>query len=130
MTYLGCYGIGLGRLMAAVVEASHDDQGIIWPSSIAPFQAHLILLDKKPEVQQMADKIYQACQQENLEVLYDDRDKSAGAKFADADLIGLPWRVVVSAKTQLKGQLEIKQRNQGKIDLIKPNQLIARIKKN
>ncbi len=104
--YMGCYGIGLARTMAAIVEVSHDENGIVWPESVAPFQVHLVGLDLEK-----AQKVYKLLQAQGIEVLYDDReDVSAGAKFADADLIGIPIRVIVSKKTEDK--LEVKKRSE------------------
>ena len=101
----GAYGIGISRLMATVIEVSHDDNGIIWPESIAPYHVHLIQLDKDP----MAEELYNELTSKGIEVLFDDReDKSAGEKFADADLIGCPTRFVVSTRTQ--GKVEVKNR--------------------
>lgn len=122
---MGCYGIGLGRLMGTVVEVNHDDRGIIWPKTIAPFAIHLIeLRSENKKVKATAAKIYQDLQKENIEVLYDDRkDKSAGEKFADADLIGIPLRVVVSDKTIAQNCVEIKERNKNTAKLIKIKQL-------
>lgn len=109
--YMGCYGIGLARSLAAVVENYHDEKGITWPESIAPFKVHLIGLDLETEcVKGKAESVYKLLQTEGLEVLYDDREISAGAKFADADLIGIPYRVVISKKTG--EQLEVKKRNE------------------
>lgn len=99
---MGCYGIGLGRLMGTVVEVHHDDAGIVWPESIAPFKTHLIALEGG---EAEADKLYDAST-----MLYDNRDKSAGEKFADADLIGLPLRVVISKRSLEKGGAEVKKR--------------------
>jgi len=121
---MGCYGIGLSRLMGAVVEANHDEKGIIWPKSIAPFLAHLLQIENKPKVRKAAEKIYKDLKKENIEVLYDDRqNKFAGEKFAEADLIGIPYRVVVSENTLAKGSAEVKKRNQNKVQLVKTGQL-------
>ncbi len=101
----GCYGLGISRVMGAVVEIFHDEKGIIWPESVAPYQVHIVGLDGEGE------KVYKQLQAEGVEVLFDDRvDVSAGAKFADADLIGIPYRVVISKKTGDK--LEVKRRDQ------------------
>ncbi len=99
--YMGCYGIGIDRTLATIVEMYHDDRGIMWPFSIAPFQIHLVGLDLKNEsVMKKAQHIYEALQQQGIEVLFDDRiDTTAGEKFADADLIGIPVRMVVSQRT-------------------------------
>lgn len=109
--YMGCYGIGIGRTLAAIVEIHHDDRGIIWPDAIAPYQVHLIGLNlANDKIKQKAESLYKQLTDHNIEVLYDDRDSSAGEKFADADLIGIPWRLVISEKTG--DQIEIKRRNQ------------------
>lgn len=112
---MGCYGIGPTRLIGTIVEIFHDEKGIIWPESVAPFKVHLIDIKQKEQ----ADKIYRQLQDAGIEVLYDDRDVSAGIKFADADLIGLPYRAIVSEKTIEKGGVEIKKRNSGEVELIK-----------
>src|SRR4029077_6619893 len=97
---MGCYGIGLGRLMGAIVEASHDDKGIIWPKSVAPFFVHVIGVENNPKVKKAAQKIYQQLQKENITVLYDDREnKNAGEKFAESDLLGIPYRIIISERT-------------------------------
>jgi len=121
---MGCYGIGLGRAMGAVVEASHDDKGIIWPKSISPFSVHLIQLGEDKKVKATAEKIYQDLQGKGFEVLYDDReDKSAGEKFADADLIGITYRVVLSEKTLAKNSVELKERARSAVKLVKSKDL-------
>lgn len=108
----GCYGLGISRVMGAIVEVLHDDKGIIWPESVAPYQVHLVGLDlEEKKVLDGAEKTYKLLQAEGVEVLFDDRiGVSAGAKFADADLIGIPYRIVVSKKTGDK--LEIKKRSE------------------
>ncbi|TSC80919.1 MAG: prolyl-tRNA synthetase [Parcubacteria group bacterium Gr01-1014_29] len=113
---MGSYGIGLGRLMGAVVEVFADNRGIIWPASIAPYDAHVVVLDGKEEE---TAHIIQELERAGIEVLYDDReDKSAGEKFADADLIGIPWRIVVSKRTVEQNQVEVKERSGGKMQLL------------
>ncbi|HNZ84077.1 MAG TPA: His/Gly/Thr/Pro-type tRNA ligase C-terminal domain-containing protein [Candidatus Pacearchaeota archaeon] len=108
---MGCYGIGIGRLVGAITEMHHDKLGIIWPENVAPFDIHLISLGKEEEkVSKISDELYEILQRNGFEVLYDDREKSAGEKFADADLIGTPLRVVVSAKTLESDSVEIKNR--------------------
>lgn len=107
--YMGCYGLGIGRTIAAMVEIHHDDKGMIWPEKIAPFKVSLISLNKNGE----AENIYRKLLDANIEVLYDDREGvSAGEKFADADLIGLPWRVIVSDKSLAGGGCEISRRGE------------------
>ncbi len=106
----GCYGIGISRIMGTIVEVSHDEKGIIWPESVAPFKVHLVGLDlDDDQVIKKAEGVYKRLQSEGVEVLFDDReDVSAGEKFADADLIGIPYRIVISKKTGDK--LEVKKR--------------------
>jgi prolyl-tRNA synthetase len=120
---MGCYGIGLSRLMGTIVEVYNDKQGIIWPESIAPFIIHLISLDKNKE----AEKIYKLLRKKNIEVLYDDRGVSAGEKFADADLIGIPWRLVISEKTLASRKVELKNRSEKKTQLLTLEQIIKNI---
>lgn len=117
LVVMGSYGIGVGRVMGTVVEVHHDDRGIIWPEAIAPFRVHLICLDET--VCEQADKIYFDIVSRNIEVLYDDRgDKTAGEKFADADLIGIPTRLVVSKKTVEQNSIEIKKRSEKESKLV------------
>lgn len=116
---MGCYGIGLGRLIGAIVEVSHDEKGIIWPKEVAPFQIHLIKIENNKKLEKTAEKIYKDLQQNNIEVLYDDRDKSPGEEFAEADLIGIPIRIVVSKKTLKKNCVEFKKRTEKQVELIK-----------
>ncbi|MFA6424388.1 MAG: aminoacyl--tRNA ligase-related protein [Candidatus Magasanikbacteria bacterium] len=115
---MGCYGMGPSRIMGTLVEVFHDDKGIIWPESIAPFKYHLIVLGKEEETFEMAQKIYNKMTANGSEVLFDDRrDVTAGTKFADADLIGLPVRMIVSKKTIEKQSVEVKKRNSDKSEL-------------
>jgi prolyl-tRNA synthetase len=108
---MGCYGIGPGRLMGAIVEALADEKGLVWPKAVAPFSVHLIsVVGKSPEVVEEANRIYEMLTDEGIEVLYDDRDARAGEKFADSDLIGVPVRLIVSEKTIAQGGVEIVQR--------------------
>jgi prolyl-tRNA synthetase len=127
---MGCYGIGTSRLMGSVVEIHHDEKGIVWPLSVAPFEVHLLALglgkkETGKKIKKTAEKIYQELKKRGIEVLYDDREeKSAGEKFADADLIGIPWRLVVSEKTLAGNSLEIKERGKEKKRLMKMKQAI------
>jgi len=126
---MGCYGIGISRLMGAVVEVYHDDKGIIWPKNISPYLLHLIRIEKDKEIINKTDKIYNDLQKEKIEVLYDDReDKTAGEKFSDADLIGIPYRVLLTKKTLEKECVEIKKRNEKKSKLIKIKDVIKFVK--
>lgn len=109
---MGCYGIGVGRLAASVCEASHDDYGPIWPMSIAPWQVHLCCVrSDQQEVRAVADELYEALQNSGVEVIYDDRNVSAGVMFSDADLLGIPVRVVVSPRNLKEGCCEINARD-------------------
>lgn len=123
---MGCYGIGTTRLMGAVVEVSHDEKGIVWPESLAPFQMHLIGLDTKDEsVISKTREVYTMLKEKNIAVLYDDReDISAGQKFADADLIGIPIRLVVSKKTGEK--VEYKKRGENNITLMSVEDILSK----
>jgi prolyl-tRNA synthetase len=110
--FMGSYGIGPGRVMGTIVETLSDDRGIIWPESVAPFTIHLIQLGKTDNTLENADRIYHDLQQRGFEVLFDDRNVSTGEKLADADLIGIPFRVIISDKSIEKGGFEVKKRNE------------------
>ena len=126
---MGCYGIGISRLMGTVVEALADDKGIIWPESIAPFQVHLLVLGDKKEVLEEANKVYENLLKSNIEVLFDDReDMSAGEKFADSDLLGIPYRVLVSERSIKEGGVELKKRNEEKGKIISVDDLLKLLK--
>src|SRR5690606_25793490 len=114
---MGSYGIGSGRLMACVIEHHHDEHGIQWPITIAPYQVIIVGLGnaKSPEVIAAADQIYDDLQAAGVEVLYDDRDERAGVKFNDADLIGIPLRLTVGGKGLKAGALELKLRRSGEV---------------
>ena len=109
---MGCYGIGAGRLMASVIETNNDDNGIVWPITIAPYQVYLVSLATKrtPEVTETAERIYAQLQEVGIEILYDDRDERAGVKFNDADLLGVPIRLTVGARGVKSGIVELKLR--------------------
>lgn len=121
---MGSYGIGPSRLVGTVAEVHHDDRGILWPEAIAPFKVHLLRINSKnttaaAKVKKAAEKLYNGLLAKGIEVLYDDReDKSAGEKFADSDLIGIPWRVVVSEKTLEKKGIEVKKRSEKEANVI------------
>ncbi|MBO5253246.1 MAG: proline--tRNA ligase, partial [Clostridia bacterium] len=109
---MGCYGIGVGRLAASVCEAHHDDYGPIWPMAIAPWQVHLCAVRADdPQVREFADKLYENLMKRGVEVIYDDRSVSAGVMFNDADLLGVPVRVVVSPRNMKQGVVEIAARD-------------------
>ena len=117
---MGSYGIGVGRLMAAIVEQHHDEYGIIWPESVAPFEVHLVSLAKRndDEVGQQAEALYQEMQAARIEILFDDRKESPGVKFADADLIGTPWRATISSRSLQSGGVEVKRRSEAKAEIV------------
>ena len=115
LVVMGSYGIGLGRLMGTIVESLSDGKGIIWPESVAPFKVHLLSLGDDDKTNSEGDKLYENLSEKGIEVLYDDRrDVSAGEKFADSDLIGIPYRVVVSKRSLNDGGFEIKKRTEEK----------------
>ncbi len=118
--YLGSYGIGVTRLMGVLVEKFSDGKGLIWPISVAPFHIHLLLLskNKESEAHVQAEKIYEALRYSGVDVLFDDREVPAGEKFADADLMGMPLRVVISDKSLLSGGVEIKERGSEKSEIV------------
>lgn len=116
---MGSYGIGPGRVMGTIVETLSDEKGIVWPKSVAPFQVHLIAIaNENSKALEEAEKIYSALEKAGVEVLYDDRAIRAGEKFADADLIGIPLRMVVSDKTLETGSVEVKRRESDKTELL------------
>lgn len=126
--YMGCYGIGVSRTLGAIAEVHHDQRGLIWPTTVAPYAVHLLALQDNKEVQQVGLKAYKVLQKVGIEVLYDDRAGiSPGEKFADADLIGIPIRVVVSDKTLAKESLEVKKRGEEKVELVKINEVVAKL---
>ena len=123
LVFMGSYGIGITRIMGTVVELNHDEKGIIWPENVAPFKVHLLSLGEDKE----AEKIYDELIKKGVEVLYDDREVSAGEKFADSDLIGIPYRVVVSKKSLAAGGVEVKKRNSEKSEIVKIEEFIKNI---
>ena len=126
---MGCYGIGVGRLAASICEARHDDYGPIWPISIAPWQVQLCALrSDDSEVRAFADKLYEDLQDAGIEVLYDDRQVSAGVMFSDADLTGIPLRVVVSPKGLKNGTVEISKRDKSYMDKVEKDSALACVK--
>ncbi len=125
---MGSYGIGLGRLLAAIVEQSHDDKGIIWPLSAAPYQVYLCPLSlDKPGVAPTAEQLYQELQKKGIEVLFDDRDDSPGVKFNDADLLGIPLRLTVSPRTLRNQSVEAKWRTEKETRLLPLDNLATQI---
>jgi prolyl-tRNA synthetase len=125
--YMGCYGIGVGRTLATIVEKHHDKHGIIWPEQVAPYQVHLIGLDLQDEVvKTKVEKLYHVLLEAGIEVLYDDREEArAGEKFATADLIGNPIRLVISKRTEDK--VEWKRRSEQESEVIEVNEVLRRV---
>ncbi|NTV55551.1 MAG: prolyl-tRNA synthetase, partial [Candidatus Moranbacteria bacterium] len=111
---LGSYGIGITRLMGIVIEKFADEKGLVWPESVAPFKAHLISLGADERVEQ----VYTALTEAGIEVLYDDRDARAGEKFADSDLLGIPYRVVIGKRSAESGEAEVKRRTGEETEMV------------
>lgn len=127
---MGCYGIGLQRLMGTIVEVRSDEKGIVWPEEVAPFKVHLISIGQDADVITASEKLYEKLVMSGEEVLWDDRQETTvGAKFSESDLIGIPWRAVVSPKTIRQGKIEIKRRNEPSISLATEVELINSLKK-
>ena len=122
---MGCYGIGVGRLMASVVENSHDDFGPIWPKAIAPFQVEIVNITKDNEI---ADKLEKELTDAGFEVLVDDRDERAGVKFKDADLWGIPLRIALGKKGLANGEVEWKPRAEKEMTMVKLEDVVAKVK--
>ena len=125
---MGSYGIGPGRLMGAIVEVLSDEKGIVWPAEVAPFAVHLVsITGGNGDVTVEAYRLYELLKENNIEVLYDDRDIRAGEKFADSDLIGIPKRLVVSEKTMSEGGIEVVSREDGSTEFVSDSQLIEHL---
>jgi prolyl-tRNA synthetase len=119
--HMGSYGIGPSRLVAAIIEASHDDAGIVWPEAIAPFKVALLNLKQgDAATNATCEELYRGLSAKGIDVLYDDTDKGAGAKFATADLIGLPWQVMVGPRGLAEGKVEVKNRKTGSKEMMSP----------
>ena len=125
---MGCYGMGISRLVAAAVEQCHDEQGIVWPESIAPAMVHIIAINygRSDAVRSAAHELYDQCIEAGIDVFLDDRDERPGVKFADADLLGLPHRIVVGERNLSAGRLEYGYRR-GPLELITPTQVLERL---
>jgi prolyl-tRNA synthetase len=128
---MGCYGIGVSRVVAAIVEEHHDEHGLVWPAAVAPFDVHLLVLpgkgDAAAEVLAAAGRLYDDLRAAGLDVLFDDRDASPGVKFADADLVGVPVQLVVGAKGLAKGIVERKDRATGTRDDLPVAEVVGRL---
>jgi prolyl-tRNA synthetase len=126
--HMGSYGIGPSRLVAAIIEASHDDAGIIWPDSVAPFDVALINMKVgDADCDRVCEAQYRLLTEAGKDVLYDDTDQRAGAKFATADLIGLPWQVIVGPRGVASGEVELKNRRTGQRENVTIASLIDRL---
>ena len=126
---MGCYGIGISRLMGAVAEILHDERGLIWPSRIAPAQVHLLTLGEDGRVRATGDKLYKELLGVGIEAIYDDRDTSPGSKFTDADLIGVPLRMTVSPKTLEQDSVELKPRSAEGVEIVRLSEAVSRLSK-
>ncbi|KKQ52420.1 MAG: Proline-tRNA ligase [Parcubacteria group bacterium GW2011_GWD2_38_11] len=122
---MGCYGIGVSRLMGVIAELFADDKGLVWPENIAPFSVHLLNLGEDGE----AEKIYAQLLKNGIEVLFDDREAQAGQKFADSDLIGIPYRAVISKKSLAAGGIEVKKRNESESKIMTVEEFLQLLKK-
>ena len=119
--HMGSYGIGPSRLVAAIIEASHDDAGIVWPAAVAPFEVAILNLKQgAADTDAACEQLYRALNAKGVEVLYDDRDERAGGKFATADLIGIPWQVQIGPRGLAEGKVEVKKRADGSKELMSP----------
>jgi prolyl-tRNA synthetase len=126
---MGCYGLGVGRTVAAAIEQHHDDDGIIWPVPLAPFGCVVVSLQRDAPVIEAADRLYDALAAAGVEVFYDDRDERPGVKFKDADLIGFPLRVVVGGKALAKGVVEVSTRREKSKHEVPPDRVVDVVKK-
>jgi prolyl-tRNA synthetase len=127
---MGSYGIGLGRLLACIAEEHHDEVGLAWPVSVAPYQVHLVLLAGKEvqtEEKDLAERLYGELTAAGIEVLYDDREASPGVKFNDADLIGLPLRLTVSRRALQANGVEFKRRNQSERHVVELENILTEV---
>ena len=124
----GSYGVGVSRLVGAIIEACHDDAGIKWPEAVAPFKAVILNLKQGRKIRMRRAKgSIASFQPKGVEVLYDDTDQRAGAKFAAADLIGIPWQILVGPKGLAEGKLEVKRRSDGSRQNLGPADVVARL---
>jgi prolyl-tRNA synthetase len=127
---MGCYGIGVGRTVAAAIEQSHDDNGIIFPDPIAPFSVIIVPVNTNDTVQMdIAEKLYAGLFERGIDVLLDDRDERPGIKFKDADLIGIPLRVTVGKNAVEKRQLDIKERKGGDAQQVAVDEAVAAVER-
>ena len=126
---MGCYGIGVSRIVAAAIEQNYDEKGIIWPNSISPYQASLVEVNPKKNqgITEACQALYNSLKEEGCEVLWDDRDQRAGVKFSDMELIGIPLMIIIGEKSYKENKVELKRRGQDKVELISPNEVALKI---
>ena len=125
---MGCYGLGPSRVMGTIVEIFNDEKGIIWPEAVAPYKVHVVVLGAESEVMNEAEKLLKSLEEKHIEVLFDDRAKATtGEKLGDADLIGIPYRVVVSKKTLAQNGVELKLRNESDAQIISQEELLRKL---
>jgi prolyl-tRNA synthetase len=124
----GSYGVGVSRLVGAIIEACHDDAGIKWPEAVAPFKAAILNLKQgASDTDAACEQLYRELTAKGVDVLYDDTDQRAGAKFAAADLIGIPWQILVGPKGLAEGKYEVKRRSDGMRENLSPAEVVARL---
>jgi prolyl-tRNA synthetase len=124
----GSYGIGISRLVGAIIEACHDDAGITWPEAVAPFRVALLNLKQgASETDAACEQLYRDLTAKGVDVLYDDTDQRPGGKFATADLIGIPWQVMVGPRSLADGKVELKQRSSGERELLSLADAVVRL---
>lgn len=126
--YMGSYGIGPSRVMGLIAEHFADEHGLVWPAAVAPAQVYLVRLGDSPDVVKFADSIYSHLTKNNIEVIYDDRNKRAGEKLSDSELLGIPYRLVVSDKTLKLNKFELKSRTSDEVELVSQADLLSKIK--
>ena len=126
---MGCYGVGVSRILAALVEEHHDDDGIRWPMAVAPYDAAILLLDNEPELIEITDKLSADLEAAGLETVIDDRDERPGVKFKDADLIGYPIRIVIGKRTAKNGTVEIRRRKDAEEMVVPTSEAVEAVRK-
>ncbi len=127
---MGCYGIGIERLLAAIIESNHDEKGIIWPKEITPYKSHIVVIKpEQPEVKEMLETINEIATDQGISLLIDDRDESPGSKFKDADLLGIPIRITISPRSIERGGVELKFRSDEESHILKPEEALQNTKK-
>jgi prolyl-tRNA synthetase len=125
---MGAHGIGVSRLLGAIIEANHDEAGIVWPASVAPYHVGLVNIRTSDEAcNTLSESLYTRLQQAGMEVLYHDTAESAGAKFATMDLLGLPWQVIVGPKGAAAGTVELKHRRTGETEVLRVEDVVGRL---